>query len=246
MKWIKKILNRNKKTKDNMNEAQIQRMIQLKESFTGQKFQWVKTSDKALLGKIVECRNIEPGKGGKFMAYFDDGSKVDAGQINTKLMMLHGGMEPLSRQELQALNSRPEPIKSTIDNPNIVTDPSQIGKPLTSNKVVPDYSKTVDPPSREIQDPPAADMFAMFNAEETSLLLNLNIKLPDKKLLKMMYNSADNKEKFIDQLSSYVHSQINKNIIKESILKTLDPPKKTVRKTSETEIKVTEVKDEDN
>ena len=227
-----------------MNEAQIQRMIQLKENFTGQQFQWIKTADKKLLGKVVECRDIQPGPGGTFVAHFSDGSKVDAGQINTKLMMLHGGVKPLTKSELSALNtSQPAAKKEPVPTTDIVTNPEQVGKnPKAAS------SETAQPKDRrkDISKDKASDMFAMFNTDETKLSLDLNIKLPDKKLLKMMYNSAEDKEEFVEQLSGYVYSQINKSTIKDSLLKTLEPQKRKKKKSSESGIKVTEVKDEDN
>lgn len=270
-KWIQKITSRKKKpttkkTKNkmaNLNEAGIQRLISLKESFSGQKFQWVKTADDALLGKVVECRDIQPTQRGRFMAYFDDGSKVDAEHINDKLMMLHGDMRPLSKGDIKAINGPSTPNRNTEVPPGVVVDPKDVGTSATNESKLhsipnefdefrthPEQNipKTEAAPNVE-QKPsaPTGDMFAMFNADETNLSINIKIKMPDKKLLKMMYTSAEDKDKFINQLSGYVYSQINKDITKDSLIKILDPPKKAPRKkTDESEIKVTEIDNENN
>jgi hypothetical protein len=39
----------------------------------------------------------------------------------------------------------------------------------------------------------------------------------------MMYSSAENKEKFLNELAEYLHSKINKQVIKESMQQVLDP-----------------------
>ena len=61
-----------------------------------------------------------------------------------------------------------------------------------------------------------------------------------------MYENADDKEVFLVDLSQYVYSEINKDIVKSSLEKTLIPASKknntSVKKT--TEVIVTEVKEE--
>ena len=63
-KWISKIWDLSKKTKkinkEDMNEAEIQRLMSLKDNFVGQSFQWIKSKDENLLGKVVRCRDIVP------------------------------------------------------------------------------------------------------------------------------------------------------------------------------------------
>ena len=63
---LKKIFN-----KKNKRKMDTERLISLKENFTGQRFQWVKTTDASRLGTIVKCKDIQP-KGRGFTAVFND------------------------------------------------------------------------------------------------------------------------------------------------------------------------------
>jgi len=117
-------------------------------------------------------------------------------------------------------------------------------KPIERPSVSQPSQSTVSQPVPEKQN--SSTMFSMFNTEETRLNVSLNIKLPNKKLLKMMYENADDKEIFLSDLSQYVYSEINKDIVKSSLKKTLVPSSKknnaSTKKT--TEVIVTEVKEE--
>ena len=62
-------------SKKNNKKMDTERLINLKENFTGQSFQWVKTKDENLLGKVVKCKDIQP-KGRSFIAIFNDGSSI--------------------------------------------------------------------------------------------------------------------------------------------------------------------------
>jgi hypothetical protein len=53
--------------------------------------------------------------------------------------------------------------------------------------------------------------------------LTLNVKMPDKKLLKMMYSRAEDKDKFLSELADHLQSIINKQVIKESVQTILSP-----------------------
>ena len=88
---------------------------------------------------------------------------------------------------------------------------------MTSNK-----SKILSEEVKKNENP-----FKIFSSDETDFLFKLRIKIPDKKLLKMMYNSAEDKKMFISQLSEYVYEYLTLNIIEESIEELLDPKPKT-------------------
>jgi hypothetical protein len=115
--------------------------------------------------------------------------------------------------------------------------------PVETNVKSATPTSTLEGPKEE----DTSNMFSMFNAEETNLNVNVNIKLPNKKLLKMMYENADDKEKFLLDLSKYVYSKINNNIVRESLEKTLVPTqrRKATVKPASSEVVVTEIK-EDN
>jgi hypothetical protein len=201
-----------KKTTKEMDE---QRLMSLMENFTGQKFQWVKTDDPKQLGKMVKCRTIEP-RGDRFLVLFDDGSSIDSALLNKNLFMIHGDMEPLSLSEIEAING---PIKPVEPKPAPPTPPQER---RIQEGVVPQA-----PPVFAGTPQPVSNMFDMFGSEETTVSIALSVKLPDKKLLKLMYQNAENKDKFLDELSDYMQRMINKQVIKDSVLSIVDGPKST-------------------
>lgn len=186
-----------------------EKLYSLKENFTGQKFQWIKTQDPNLLGKVVRCRDVDY-LGNKYIVIFDDGSRVDSEFLNRNLLMIHGDMQPLSKDEVVSLNG---PILGK-DRPLSSQQQQNIQTPIAQNPQVHTFAGVDKKPN----------MFTMFNVEESILTLKLNIKLPDKKLLKMMYNSSENKQEFMEQLAEYLNSKINKSIIVESMKQVLDAP----------------------
>jgi len=231
-----------------------ERLISLKENFTGQQFQWIKTPDRNLLGKIVKCRDIEP-KGRGFVATFNDGSSINTELLNRNLMMITEGMQPLSKSEVQAIAGPPVPTSVPNSNETLKAGPTGSG-PIQ----MPDNLKQFQtPPSQKITEPAkdkvgenpytkqtpvhATNMFSMFNADETTLNISVSLKLPNKKLLKMMYENADNKEVFLSDLSQYVYSKINNNIVKESLKNNLVPLKKKTKTNKTTEVTITEITD---
>jgi hypothetical protein len=196
-----------------------EKLISLKENFTGQKFQWIKTNRPELLGKVVRCRDVDPGPGGTFLIMFDDGSKIDSTKLNSDLMMIHGDMQPLSRGEVEMIyGSKKEPKLGL--KPNV--QPTQTSAPVIEQTITPPQPEAIrSEPVRPAA--PSSNMFEMFNSDETQISIGLKVKLPDRKLLKMMYSSAENKEKFLNELAEYLYSKINKQVIKESMQQVLDP-----------------------
>ncbi len=67
------------------------------------------------------------------------------------------------------------------------------------------------------------------------------VKLPDKKLLRMMYTSAEDKEKFLDELSEYVSREINNSVIKDSISSMVAPQAPPRREKAGQTITVSEI-----
>ena len=203
------------KTKNTTKEMDENRLMSLMENFTGQKFQWVKTDKPEILGKVVKCRTIEP-RGDRFMVLFDDGSSIDSAFLNKNLFMIHGDMEPLSREEVEAIAGPTKPIEAKP------TPPAPPQDRRIQEGVFPQVA-----PVFSVSATPVSNMFDMFGAEESNISIALSVKLPDKKLLKMMYQNAENKDKFLDELSDYMQRMINKQVIKDSVLSIVDGPKST-------------------
>lgn len=197
------------------------KLISLMENFTGQKFQWIKTTRPDLLGKVVTCRNIEP-RADRFFAVFDDGSSVDTSQLNSNLIMIHGDMKPLSKSEVESIagprRPSPQPAQPVQSSAGPVVNNGPIPIPDSLNQ------SQSQPVTKQPAPAPVVNMFDMFSSESSQINLSLAVNLPDKKLLKMMYASAEDKDKFLDQLSEYVFREINKQVIKESISSMVVPP----------------------
>lgn len=228
IQFIKKWFNKKNK-KDMITEEQI---INYKQNFTGQTFQWVKPDDPQMLGKVVKCRDIDI-YGGKIMAIFDNGSKVDIKDINRRLFMVHSDMPPLTLSEIESIY----PSQKTSTPPPVQPQP----RVRVENHQPENSEPTSSSSSR-------SNPFEMFNSDAYELLLKLNIKLPNQDLLKLMYTNAKDKEEFLTQLSEHIMSMINKNIVHESLRQILDPGSKAPKgnqpkKSSGTEIKLTEVND---
>ena len=244
-------------SKKNKKQMDTERLISLKENFTGQNFQWVKTTDATRLGKVVKCRDIKP-QGRGFAAIFNDGSSISTDLLNRNLMMITEGMQPLSKAEVQAIAGPPTPPRTEpVQNQTGPTgsgpiqmpdDLKQFQTPQSERRVEKQTFPQQEPAAQSFaKQPDTGAMFSMFNTEETNLNISMDIKLPNKKLLKMMYENADDKEVFLTDLSQYVYSKINKDIVKDSLEKTLVPMsrKNNTNAKKTTEVIATEVK-EDN
>ena len=201
--------------KTTTNTMDYEKLYSLKENFTGQSFQWIKTTDSNLMGKVVKCIDVDM-RGDKYYVMFDDKSSIESTYLNRNLMMIHGDMKPLSKEEVLSLNP---------PTPQFPTQPVQ---PTQLIQHTPVQQITVTP-GQNVSQLVKQNIFTLFNTEETALVLKLLVKLPDKKLLKLMYSSSENKKEFMDQLSEYLLSKINKSVIIDSISQMLD----TVPKSSE-------------
>jgi len=216
------------------------KLMSLMQNFSGQKFQWIKSQDSKVLGKVVKCRDIQPLNNGEFVAVFDDGSKINTSMINRNLLMLHGDMEPLTLDEVHSING---PIREPLVSKKSEPDPIAIPKEFEAFKtqVQPDVQSqpTQIQVSVSSQSTPSTNMFEMFTSESTQMSLSLSVKLPDRKLLKMMYTNAENKDKFLTELAEYLSRTINQDVIKDSVTQMLGAqPKKVETKPT---INLTEV-----
>lgn len=222
------MLNKLKKTIRNyMQGYDIETLIAIKSSFQANKFQWVKTSDKTKMGKVVEVRDVVPGRNGRFIAMLSDGSQIDTDLLSSNLMMLTDDQQPLSLAEIQSINYIPslsDGMEVSSDIPNEFREEIIAAKPVETPKAEP-QPQTVQ--SKVQVDP--GDLFGMFSLEETDLNLSVKIKLPSKALLKMMYQNSKNKEEFLTKLSNYINNNVTVDSIKKTMKRTLagDSKKKT-------------------
>lgn len=206
----------------------METLIAIKSSFQSNKFQWIKTNDPNKIGKIVEVRDVAPGRNGRFVAILSDGTQLDTDLVSSNLMMLTDDQPAMSIEEIRSINYIPslsEDIKVSSDIPadiaaEIKSQPTPVAPPITSGPPTIAGAKIeVDP----------GDLFGMFSLEDTDLNLSVKIKLPSKTLLKMMYQNSKNKEEFLTKLSNYINNNVTVDAIKRTMKKALagDAKKKT-------------------
>lgn len=197
-------------------------LIAIKTSFQSNKFQWIKTNDPNKVGKIVEVRDVAPGRNGRFVALLSDGSQLDTDMVSSNLMMLTDDQQPMSIDEIRSINYIPSLSEDVRVAPEI---PAEFATEI----------KQQQPAQPQVQPPPVVqasqakdvitvdpgDLFGMFSLEDTELNLSVKIKLPSKSLLKMMYTNSKNKEEFLTKLSNYINNNVTVDAIKKTMKKTL-------------------------
>ena len=214
-----------------MNGYDIDTLIAVKSSFQSNKFQWIKTNDPNKMGKVVEVRDVVPGRNGRFLAMLSDGSQIDTDMVSSNLMMLTDGQDPLSFDEIRSINYIPslsEEVKVSSDIPTEFVDEIKAQAPQPVLGAQP--AQTVQAPSKVQVDVDPGDLFGMFSLEDTDLNLSVRIKLPSKTLLKMMYQNSQNNEEFLTKLSNYINNNVTVDAIKKTMKKALagDTKKKTI------------------
>jgi hypothetical protein len=224
---FKKILNKI------MNGYDIETLIAVKSSFQANKFQWIKTNDPNKMGKVVEVRDVVPGRNGRFIAMLSDGSQIDTDMVSSNLMMITDGQDPLSFDEIRSINYIPslsEEVQVSKDIPTEFVDEIKSQVPTAQPIIGGQPAQIVQAPSKFQLDVDPGDLFGMFSLEDTDLNLSVKIKLPSKTLLKMMYQNSKNKEEFLTKLSNYINNNVTVDAIKKTMKKALagDTKKKTI------------------
>lgn len=201
----------------------IEELMAIKNTFQGNKLQWIKTQDRSKMGKIVSVVEIEPGNRGKYIAQLSDGSRIDTDRLSSDLMMLMDDQPALSMAEIQSINYIPSLSDSNGIAPGI---PDEFKNDLinAAKEKPPVPATTPTPIPTTLVD--AGDLFGMFALEDTELALTVSIKLPSKNLLKMMYTNSQDKEQFLNRLSMYINNSVTTNSIKDSLVKSFGQDKK--------------------
>ena len=201
----------------------IEELMAIKNTFQGNKLQWIKTQDRSKMGKIVSVVEIEPGNRGKYIAQLSDGSRIDTDRLSSDLMMLMDDQPALSMAEIQSINYIPSLSDANGIAPGI---PEEFKNDLINQvKEKPSIQSSIPAPTpTTLVD--AGDLFGMFALEDTELALTVSIKLPSKNLLKMMYTTSQDKEQFLNRLSMYINNSVTTNSIKDSLVKSFGQDKK--------------------
>jgi hypothetical protein len=208
----------------------IDAIMALKNSFQGQRFQMVKGKGPKL-GKIFEVIDIEPTRGGYF-AMLNDGTKLSVDSLNSNFMMLMDEQPPMGMAEIASINdgyTAPSQPASEIA-PGLDVPPEIVAELAAPKKKSPSellHGKVAEAPSPQPkQQVSENDLFGMFALEETNLNLTVQVRLPNKNLLKAMYQNSQNREEFINKLSVYINNSVTADSITDSLWKMLDPEKK--------------------
>jgi hypothetical protein len=202
----------------------IDTLIQIKSSLQSNKFQWIKTTDRNKVGKIVEVTDVMPGRNNRFLAVLSDGTQLDTDLVTSNLMMITDDQGPMSMDEVLSINYIPPISEGVKVSPDI---PSDFAKEISLQKAMElappikeDNSQTLTPVSKT-GNTNELDLFGMFSLEDSDLDLTVKIKLPSKDLLKMMYLNSKNKDEFLTKLSYYINSNITDDSIKRTMKKLL-------------------------
>lgn len=200
----------------------IDAIMSLKNSFQNQKFQLVKGKPSPRLGKIFEVMDVSQSRSG-FYAELNDGTKLSIDSLNSDYMMLMDEQKPLTPMEIQSINIDSYPVSNTVNPPEISPELAALPPDLKQEIVKPAAS-----PAQPVQTtaPATTDLFGMFSLEETQLNISIKVNLPNKTLLKAMYQNSQNQSDFINKLSSHINNSVTADSIKESLWKMLDPDKK--------------------
>lgn len=192
IKWIK--------NKINKYMYDIDALAQTRDFIMGKDYQWVNTPDDTKISTITKVVDVF-SRGGLIAAKLEDGMVVSLDDLNTKLMAIMDGQEPLTKAECMS-------IRGPIIDP-LKLDVTQPTEPVPAQVVIQ-------------PNPKSAGIFEMFATEESLLNLNLRVNLPSLNLLKMMYKSSQNKSEFLTELATHINNQITADHIKDALLKKLD------------------------
>ena len=209
-------------------------LVSIKSSFQGNQFQWIKTNEKNKLGKLVSVRDIIPARNGRFVAILSDGTQLDTDRVSSDLMMIQDEQPPLTMAEVQSLNYVPSLSEGLNISPDISQEIAKdfefIEKPIVRQPNPPYLENNqIQNPGEIIQtnqENLKFDLFGMFEVEDTELTIQVNVKIPSKSLLKMMYSNSKDKTVFLDKLAKYINSSITIDSIKSTLSSMLANAKK--------------------
>ena len=194
LKWIK--------NKINKYMYDIDALAQTRDFIMGKDYQWVNTPDDTKISTVTRVVDVF-SRGGLMAVKLADGSSVSLDELNTKLMAIMDGQDPLTRAECMSIRGP-------------IIDPAKTkAAPIAEEPTAPVQAAS-QPTSK------SAGIFEMFATEESLLNLNLRVNLPSINLLKMMYKSSQNKSEFLTELATHINNQITADHIKDALLKKLD------------------------
>ena len=202
---------------NNQNDAMVQRY---KSQYFGKMYQWVRPINNETVGEIVRVVDVKM-RGDMILLVFNAGTPLNVDIINQHLQPYGGG------------DIAPVPTLGAGQD----TGPNQ-GGPIAIPEELKLYENNTSQnkisfssPQVQEQQPvlkKKSELFALFQSEEKNINLPLKIKMPDIALVKMMYNNAADKDKFLTELAEYIIEGINVDTTKDAIRALVDDERKSV------------------
>lgn len=196
---------------NNQNDALIQ---QYKNQYLGKSYQWMRPINNETVGDVVRIVDVKM-RGDMVIAVFNAGTPVNIDLLNN-YMKPYDGMDPAMPPSVSTMPGQQDPIPI----PEELKPFQSTGQEQPAAKI--SFSAPQQQPQQATQQtvPPArkkSELFAMFQSEEKSINIPLKIKMPDMALVKLMYNNAADKDKFLGELAEYVIDGITVETAKEAM-----------------------------
>lgn len=188
--------------KNNTNMQQDMQLEAMKQQYYGKYFSWIRPIQSEKVGDVVRVTNVRR-KGGLIVAEFNAGSPIAINLLPNHLNP-HTG-EVVGPPSGTELSEEPGTNKGRGGSATPGAGPILVNKAAIA--------------ARENANDSKSEMFKMFSKSDMELDLAVTVKMPDIALIKMMYNNAEDKDKFLSDLSEYVHTQMNTDTIKKAFTK---------------------------
>jgi hypothetical protein len=205
-KWKKKFGRMN-----NQNDALIQRY---KSQYLGKSYQWTRPINNETVGDVVRIVDVKM-RGDMVIAVFNAGTPINIDLINN-YMQPYAGLDPAMPPSISTMPGQQNPIPIPEELQQYQTSNQPASAP--AGKI--SFSSPQQPPQQMPDAAPVkkkSELFAMFQSEEKSINIPLKIKMPDIALVKMMYNNAADKDKFLEELAEYVIDGITVETAKDAM-----------------------------
>ena len=182
-----------------MFSAKDSRLRQLKEQFYGKSFIWKVPLSSEKSGDPTRCTGVR--------------ERQEDGVICLDLS--HGMPVPIDKVNIHLESSgfdAGEPPKVSESDSEFSRDN------IIPNRPIPNNNTEFNMESPKIT---KVDIFENFKKISTTFKVDVRIELPEPDLVEMMYKNSSDKDKFIENFSNYVLSNVTIDNIKDSIIKNL-------------------------
>ena len=195
---------------NNQNDALIQRY---KSQYLGKSYQWTRPINNEAVGDVVRIVDVKM-RGDMVIAVFNAGTPVNIDLINNHLQP-YSGMDPAMPPPVSEMPGQQNPIPIPEDLKQYESLNQQQQQPANAISFSSPQQQQVQPTMPPVKK--KSELFALFQSEEKNINIPLRIKMPDIALVKMMYNNAADKDKFLGELAEYIIDGITVETAKEAM-----------------------------